>query len=129
MTQLSKANQPKTTMSDNDMKTIHFVPKLIPLIINGDKTVTWRVEDDKDIQVGDTLEFANAASRTAFGQAQVTKVEHKLIKDITDEDYEAGHERYDSPEEMIETFRDYYGDDVDEETEIKMVHYDFTLLK
>lgn len=41
------------------MKTIKFRDYLVPLVLSGEKNSTWRLFDDKDIQVGDTVQLIN----------------------------------------------------------------------
>jgi hypothetical protein len=51
------------------MKTLKFAANLVPLILSGEKTSTWRLFDDKDLQVGDELEFINKNTNTTFASA------------------------------------------------------------
>jgi len=37
------------------MKTVKFRPDLAQLIMDGKKTTTWRLFDDKDLQAGDVV--------------------------------------------------------------------------
>jgi hypothetical protein len=39
------------------MKKLKFRHHLVKEIVTGSKTVTWRLFDDKDLQVGDELEL------------------------------------------------------------------------
>ena len=41
------------------MKTLKFASHLVQKILSGEKTSTWRLFDDKDLQVGDGLIFVN----------------------------------------------------------------------
>ncbi len=49
------------------MKTLKFAPELCEQIITGTKTSTWRLFDDKDLTVGDELQFINKESGICFG--------------------------------------------------------------
>lgn len=49
------------------MKTIKFRPALAKLIIEGKKTTTWRLFDDKNLQVGDVVELVNWETKEVFG--------------------------------------------------------------
>ena len=51
----------------NIMKTLKFAPELCEQIITGTKTSTWRLFDDKDLTVGDELQFINKESGICFG--------------------------------------------------------------
>jgi hypothetical protein len=104
------------------MKTLKFDPSLVPLVLDGSKTSTWRLFDDKDLQVGDRLSLVNRASGDAFAEAEITEVREKQIREITDKDYE-GHEPFESVEKMMEAYRKYYGDGVVPETAVKIVRF------
>ena len=41
------------------MKTLKFAPPLAKMILEGNKTATWRLFDDKDLQPGDKLNLQN----------------------------------------------------------------------
>ncbi len=107
------------------MKTLKFMPNLVPLVLSGEKTSTWRLFDDKDLAVGDELSLINRSTNDEFTKAIITKTEEKKLKDLTTDDFE-GHERYESNDEMYKTYKSYYGDKVNENTIVKMI--DFKLL-
>ncbi len=44
------------------MKTLNFSDKLVPLVLSGAKTATWRLFDDKNLAIGDELIFKNKAA-------------------------------------------------------------------
>lgn len=106
------------------MKTLKFDPTLIPLIQAGTKTVTWRVYDDKDIQSGYELTFFNSETGEQFGIAWVTGCSNKTLGTLSAADMH-GHEAYASPEELLATYRQYYGDQVDYATEVKVITFTF----
>jgi hypothetical protein len=106
------------------MKTVKFHPDLAQLIIDGKKTTTWRLFDDKDLQTGDAIELMNKATGEVFGHATISWVTLKRIKDLDDADWE-GHERFPSEEAMYATYRGYYpGQEVGPETIVKIIHFD-----
>ncbi|HLZ14508.1 MAG TPA: reverse transcriptase-like protein [Candidatus Saccharimonadales bacterium] len=113
------------------MKKLKFDHQLAELIRRGLKTTTWRLYDDKDISVNDTVELIdkveprNPETWTPFGIAQITAVVQKRLGDITPQDYE-GHEAYTSSEEMLKTYRTYYGPQVDKNTPVKIIHFAFS---
>lgn len=104
------------------MKTLKFRPHLVSQVLDGSKNITWRLFDDKDLQVGDKLEFLNKETGEKFAEADITDVREKELGLIIDEDL-VGHEKFSSPEEMIETYRKYYGDKVNENTIVKMISF------
>ncbi len=106
------------------MKTLKFAPHLVENILAGEKTSTWRLFDDKDLKVGDALAFLNKATLERFGTAVITSLYSKTLGTLTDEDW-AGHERFPSEKEMYDTYRKYYGDNVDRDSEVKILTFDF----
>ncbi len=93
------------------------------LIIEGKKTATWRLFDDKDLQVGDEVELINWETKEVFGRAVITEVDEKPIKNLDDRDWE-GHERFLSDKEMYAKYREYYpGREVGPDTMVKILHF------
>ena len=106
------------------MKTLKFAPNLVAQILGGEKTSTWRLYDDKDLQKHDQLLFLNKATLEEFGTATITSLYTKTLGTLTNDDWE-GHERFKSEEEMYATYRSYYGDSVNEYTEVKILSFAF----
>lgn len=106
------------------MKTLKFAPDLVSKILSGEKTSTWRLFDDKNLAVGDELLFLNKQTGNEFGSAVITTLYTKTLGTLTEADWE-GHERFHSDEEMYVTYRKYYGDTVNEESEVKILSFDF----
>lgn len=104
------------------MKTLKFAENLIPLITSGEKTVTWRLFDDKDLQVGDEVAFINKVTGKEFANVLILAVKEKPLGEIKDDDF-IGHEKFVSREEMFENYRSYYGDKVTEKTIVKMINF------
>lgn len=104
------------------MKTLKFMPHLAEMILDGEKTSTWRLFDDKDLSEGDELSLVNKETGKEFAKAVIIKVEEKKLKDLKDEDYD-GHEKFESTEKMYETYRTYYGDKVGPDTIVKMIDF------
>lgn len=104
------------------MKTLKFRHHSAEEILAGRKTVTWRMFDDKELSVGDTMELLDWESGEKFSEAKITKVREKKLGEIEDEDFE-GHERFENKEEMLETYRKYYGERVDWDTMVKMINF------
>ena len=105
------------------MKTLKFRLNLIPLILSGEKTSTWRLFDDKDLQVGDTVELINWDTKEVFRNAELTEVREKPLGEINDDDFE-GHEKFESEEVMYETYRKYYGYKVGKNTIVKIIKFE-----
>ncbi|HSX07962.1 MAG TPA: reverse transcriptase-like protein [Candidatus Saccharimonadales bacterium] len=113
------------------MKTLKLDHSLANLVRTGKKTSTWRLYDDKDISVDDTLEFIDKVDpkdRTSWrpiGVGRVDRVLERRLGDISPEDA-AGGEQFASAEEMLETYRRYYGPQVTLDTPVKIIHFNFT---
>lgn len=105
------------------MKVIKFSPLLVPLILSGEKTRTWRFFDDKDLSVGDELSLVNKQTLFEFAKAKIVFVKEKKFSDITDIDF-LGHEPFKSTDEMYKTYQDYYGDRVVLETVVKIIDFE-----
>lgn len=112
----------KSVMVDKSMKTLKFRHHLAEEIIAGRKTVTWRLFDDKDLKVGDELKLIDWESGEKFAYAETIKIREKRLGEIEEKDFE-GHEKFRSKEEMLETYRKYYGDKVDWDTIVKIIEF------
>lgn len=106
-------------------KSLKFEDHLASLIISGEKTTTWRLFDDKDLQVGDIVSLIDNDKDEIFGEAEIVKITEKPFGDITDEDFE-GHEKFESKEKMYETYKGYYGDRVNSDSIVKTVKFKLT---
>jgi hypothetical protein len=106
------------------IKTIKFSKELVPLVISGEKTSTWRLFDDKDLGVGDDLEFINKETGEVFGHASILNIYEKKLGEMAEEDFD-GHEKFENNEEMIEAYKKYYGERVDENTIVKIIRFSF----
>ncbi|HSX32904.1 MAG TPA: reverse transcriptase-like protein [Candidatus Saccharimonadales bacterium] len=113
------------------MKTLKLEHHLADLVRQGKKTSTWRLYDDKDLSVNDTVNLLDKADPKRpetwrqFAIARIDNIIQKRLGDIQDTDHD-GHERFESHKAMLETYRTYYGPQVDDSTVVKIIH--FTLL-
>lgn len=105
------------------MKRLKFSPDLVEKILSGEKTSTWRLFDDKDLQIGDHLEFINRETGERFGKAVIRSVKIAKLGNLTDADWK-GHERFASEDEMYATYRQYYGNKVDQNSELKILTFE-----
>ena len=106
------------------MKPLKFAPQLVEKILSGEKVSTFRLFDDKDLAFGDELTLINKETSETFGTAKITGLKIKTLGTLTNDDW-IGHEKYPSEEEMYNDFKKYYGDKVDENTEVKIINFDF----
>ena len=105
------------------MKRLKFRNYLVPLVLNGSKTTTWRLFDDKDLQAEDELILVNADTGVEFSKARILYVREKRLGDIEGSDFDEGHEKYENRENMLEEFQGYYGDKANFDSVVKIVKY------
>jgi ribonuclease HI len=113
------------------MKTLKFEHDLANMILEGKKTVTWRLYDDKDLSVNDIFKVIDKvdpndpASWHVIGTGKVRQITEKLLGDITQDDME-GHEVLSTQQELLDRYRSYYGDRVNLDTPVKIVRFEFS---
>jgi hypothetical protein len=104
------------------MKTLKFRPHLAEMILKGEKTTTWRLFDDKDIQKGDHIALINWETKEEFAQAEVMDAWEKKLGEVEEKDF-SGHEVFKDKEEMLAEYRHYYGDRVDLDSPVKIIKF------
>jgi hypothetical protein len=115
---------PPIAVYNATMKTVKFHPDLAQLILEGKKTTTWRLFDDKNLQVRDIIELMNKATLQPFGRAVISEMVEKPLKALDDADWE-GHERFPSEEAMYAKYREYYPRrEVGPDTPVKILHFE-----
>ncbi len=103
------------------MEALKFNSELVPMILSGKKTCTWRLWDDKDIQVGDIVTFINKPELKSFAEAEITYVKEKSMGEITKEDEAIiGHERY---PDNYKAYSEYYGREMKHGTPVKVIRF------
>lgn len=105
------------------MKTLKFRSHSVNLILSHQKTTTWRLFDDKNLQAGDEFRLINKDTGEIFGQAVITDVHEKRLGEISDLDF-LGHHRFNDPAHMLQHYRSLYGDSVTMETPLKMITFE-----
>lgn len=112
------------------MKTLKLDHVLAQKVLNGEKNTTFRLFDDKDLSVNDEIEIIdkveseNSQTWRSIGVAQIEEVLQKRISDLVERDFK-GHESYSSPDQLITTFRKYYGNRVTGDTPVKIIRFNF----
>ena len=94
-------------------------------MLSGKKDSTWRLFDDKDLQVGDEVDLINWNTKEKFASALLTDVREKELGQLEPADFE-GHEKFESEEAMYESYRTYYGDGVTPHTVVKIIRFKLT---
>lgn len=111
------------------MKTLKLNHNLAKAVKTGEVTVTWRLNDDKNISVNDELEFIDKVDPMrpdtwrVIGKAKVDQVTQKRLNEVTDADLDArGTE---SRSAMLANYQQYYGSDAGPDSPVKVVHFSF----
>ena len=103
------------------MKRLKFSEALVPLVLNGSKNTTWRIDDDKNIVEGDELSLCSVNGEE-FEKAVVISMKVKTFAELDSDDVE-GHESFSSDDEMYGTYSQYYHRDVTPETIVKIIKF------
>ncbi|HUS25733.1 MAG TPA: reverse transcriptase-like protein [Nevskiaceae bacterium] len=110
------------------MKSLKLDHHLADLVRQGHKTSTWRLYDDKDISVNDTLQLIdkvdpnNPATWQPFATALVQTVIQKRLGDISSAD-SGEHGEFSSSKEILQAFKSYYGPQVTFDTPVKIIKF------
>ena len=103
------------------MKQLKFAEPPPKLILSGQKDTTWRINDDKNITVGDEFSLCYNNGQE-FTKAKVIRVKETTFENLTDED-KKGHEKFSSDEKMYQTYSKYYNMPVTPKTKVKVVKF------
>lgn len=113
------------------MKKLKLDHELAQLVVAGQKTSTWRLFDDKDLSVNDKVLLIDKVDPKqpntwkAIGAATINGVTERRLADITEHDLSEG-EAFTSREEMLATYRRYYGPNVTWQTPVKIIRFDYS---
>ncbi len=112
------------------MKKVNFFYPLPEKILSKEKYTTWRINDEKNLQVGEIFLCTNNEPKGSseypgkgeFAKAQIIWIKETTFGDLTNEDLE-GHEKFNSNDEMYKTFSGYYNMNVLPETRVKIIKF------
>lgn len=102
-------------------ETFKFRPFLMPLVLSGEKHITYRLEP-KPIKQGDIIRLINHASKEQFALARITKVVKDTMGHVSE--IQEGHEKFKSRKELYKTYEGYYHKKVDDDTAVWMYHFE-----
>ena len=68
------------------MKSLKFSEPLPRMILAGEKDVTYRINDEKNISVGDKISLLDHDTRKEFAKVRVIGVEEKTFGELAEED-------------------------------------------
>lgn len=112
------------------MKSMKLDHDLAQQVLKGEKTSTWRINDDKDLHVNDKVTLIDKqnpndpATWQPIGVATLITILEKQLGQVNQSDMD-GHQKYTSIEEIVEEFRGYYGPQVGVETPVKIIRFTF----
>ena len=109
-------------LSQFQSKTLKFKAELADLILNNKKDVTWRLFDDKDLKVDNLINLQISETGKDFAKAKIIEVREKKLGEINESDY-VGHERFDSQNDMLNKYKEYYGTKVNMDTLVKIIRF------
>jgi ribonuclease HI len=110
------------------MKRLKFNHGLAELIRAGKKTSTFRMYDDKDLSVNDEIELIDKvdakspATWVSIGHARIDSVIEKRLGNINDDDLKR-YEAFASRDDMLKTYRQYYGDQITFDMPVKVIQF------
>lgn len=88
--------------------SIGFASNLIPLILNGSKTLTYRIGSKYSfLTVGDEIMLKDSKTEKKFAKVKITERSLTTFKELPID--ALGHEVYSSKDEQRKTFEKYYG--------------------
>src|SRR5690349_3052111 len=112
------------------MKTLKLDHAPAQEVLAGSKTSTWRLYDDKELSVNDDVRLidkvnpADPDTWKVIGTAHIVSIVQKRLGDVGRDDYEK-HEAFTDHWQMLQTYRKYYGPQVDNDTVIKIIRFTF----
>ncbi len=109
------------------MKSLKFESQYVSQILSGEKTSTWRLFDDKDLKIHDSLALVDRDSGEVFAKAVIVRIREMELQNVRDSDYDNTHHKPASKEELYESYRKSYGLKVAPDSILKII--DFDLLK
>ncbi len=104
------------------MKILKFAPEQIDKILSNEYTSTWRLADEKNIQVDDEIQLINSENGQSFANIIVDKITIKRISDINETDM-VGHAQYETKDDILNSFRKYYGNNISFNSTVKIISF------
>jgi hypothetical protein len=92
----------------NDI-SIGFASNLVPLVVEGLKTLTYRIGGKYDfLKIGDEIDVRDSSSDKVFARVKIIEKDYSTFAELPID--RAGHEVYSSKQEQHDTFVKYYGE-------------------
>jgi len=106
------------------MICVKYAPHLLPKVLSGEKTTTWRLDNEKPFEVGGRVGHCRI-----YGHSRVSWIIDTVLGEGIDAAAHEGHEDCGSAEERIDTYRGFYGPEVDGASEVTAIHFGPLLAK
>jgi len=107
------------------MTSIRFAPNLVPLILNGTKTLTYRIGDKYDfLKIGSEIDVSDSSNNKVVAKVKINEKDYTTFVDLPID--RVGHEIYSSKKDQRDTFEKYYGEVKDED---KILILGFTVIE
>ncbi|MEK7631094.1 MAG: ASCH domain-containing protein [Patescibacteria group bacterium] len=103
------------------MKTLKFRDFKAKMILEGTKTSSLRLFDDKNLTKGDELELTNSDTGETFARVDITEVIEKPLSKVNADDL-VGHEPFKDYDDMYQTLKKYYPN-ISDDTPAKIVRF------
>jgi len=113
------------------MKQLKFEHNFAQAIQSGAKKATFRVNDDKDLRIGDIVQLVDKVDGnhpttwTIPGTLEITNIKLVPLEELS-KDQMSQAESFDSREEMLQTFRRFYGEHITMETPILVLSFAYS---
>lgn len=110
------------------MKALKLNHAIASQLKDGKENATWRINDDKDLHVNDVITLIDKvdplkpASWVAVGIGQITSILEKQLGKVNQQDVLSGEQLL-PLDKLLEKYRTYYGQQVNEETPVKIVKF------
>ena len=112
------------------MKQLKFEKSFAEAIKSGDKNATFRVNDDKDIRVGDKVQLVEKINRdkpTTWmipGELKISEIKEVVLSELKDHKEFRG-ESFRNVDEMVQSFRRFYGEHIDSNSVVLVFKFDY----
>ena len=101
--------------------SIGFASNLVPLILDGSKTLTYRIGDKFTfLKVGDEIAVRDSSNNEVFAKVKIIEKNYTTFADLPIE--RVGHEVYSSKQDQRDTFEKYY-DEVNDDDKILILGF------
>ncbi len=112
------------------MKQLKFEHRFAEEIVAGKKTATFRVNDDKDIVVGDIVQVIDKVDRdhptswVVNGELKITAVVRTPLSQLTSE-HMLKAKSFNNIDDLVQTFKRFYGEHINKDTQIVILSFVF----